>query len=400
MNTLKKKHKKYAGFSLIELLVVIAIIGTITTVVLIRYSDFDSVVLLKSLAYEVALSAREAQTLGVGVRGDGGTFDAAYGVHFTPGTEYILFEDLDGNTQYDSGEEVTVYTIGNNNSISDICAGSTCGLSTLDVSFKRPDLDAVFYTDPVVSNVETAEVRLASSLGNTQFVEILSTGQIGVSVTSTISGPAPSCTLSADPVEIPDGESTTELTWTTMHADTAVLTKSKGSPIGYVPLNGSMVVTPPTSGPTSQNVTYSLLAQRPDAETAICPVTVRVCKNPECTIICTELHRQGLMPDHIYKADQLYGATVHPLTLRGYHLWARPIVSLMRKSESFTHFVNIFAEPWSRQMAYEMGYLEEGSWTGKIFMSVGEPFSFTVGASEQAVKYARSPHLLRTLVNK
>jgi len=58
----------------------------------------------------------------------------------------------------------------------------------------------------------------------------------------------------------------------------------------------------------------------------------------------------------------------------------------MQHSESFTKFVRAIAEPWAIQMAYEMGAESEGSLLGKVLMSVGEPFSFTVGVGVAMVE--------------
>ena len=91
---IQKKSQK--GFTLVELLVSIAIFSVITTMAVFNNSQFNSSVLLTNLAYEVAISIRQAQVYGVTVRkNSAGSFDSAYGIHFdmnTP-TAYSLFED-------------------------------------------------------------------------------------------------------------------------------------------------------------------------------------------------------------------------------------------------------------------------------------------------------------------
>src|SRR3989344_3869307 len=74
------------GFTLIELLVVLSIMLVITGVFLVRNQQFNSAILLRSLSYQVALSIRQAQVFGVGVKEDGagtGNFSARDGVQFS-----------------------------------------------------------------------------------------------------------------------------------------------------------------------------------------------------------------------------------------------------------------------------------------------------------------------------
>ncbi len=100
------------------------------------------------------------------------------------------------------------------------------------------------------------------------------------------------------------------------------------------------------------------------------------------SIICTELYRQGLMAEEIYRADELFGRMVEtnfPLVKEGYLIIARPIVNAMRKSASFTVMVNKFAKPWSRQMAYMIGASDEQNLAGAVIMILGVPLCFVIG---------------------
>ncbi|RME59534.1 type II secretion system protein [Candidatus Parcubacteria bacterium] len=97
------------------------------------------------------------------------------------------------------------------------------------------------------------------------------------------------------------------------------------------------------------------------------------------TAICTELHRQGLLSDALYAADKRYAATVDPLVRKGYLLWARPVVQLMRRSPIAAKIVHFFAAPWAQEMAYEMHAVPRGSFWGKVMMAVGKPASKVLG---------------------
>jgi hypothetical protein len=105
----------------------------------------------------------------------------------------------------------------------------------------------------------------------------------------------------------------------------------------------------------------------------LCPITIT------STIICTELHRQGLMPDSWMQADQDFGHKMPAIVMNGYHAWARPVVSLMQRSHAFTMFVYAFAHPWAQEMAYLQGVEDHGSFLGILVMVVGVPFSALVG---------------------
>src|SRR5579872_625888 len=102
------------GFTLVELLVVVAVITIITAFILFSQNKFDSSTLMRSLAYSVALSIRQAQLYGVSVRADTATgatnpFAPGYGIYMSSGdlSHYYIFSDLNGNGAYDSGEALS-----------------------------------------------------------------------------------------------------------------------------------------------------------------------------------------------------------------------------------------------------------------------------------------------------
>jgi hypothetical protein len=111
------------------------------------------------------------------------------------------------------------------------------------------------------------------------------------------------------------------------------------------------------------------------------------------TVICTELHRQGLMPDEIREADERFGRMISatsPETMLGYHYWAIPIVKLMQKSRLFTKIVWAVARPWAYHMAYEMGTLEKDNLLGKVLMKIGAFISRAIGKSISAKNPGKS----------
>ena len=51
----------------------------------------------------------------------------------------------------------------------------------------------------------------------------------------------------------------------------------------------------------------------------------------------------------------------------------------MQESREFTQTVYIFAKPWTEEMAYRAGVLEQGNFWGQVIMFVGIPLCFIAG---------------------
>ena len=192
-------HNKFVsrGFTLVDLIISILIISALTAVVLARFSFFDSATILRSLAFEIATTIREAQVFSLSVRGDasGVNFDIPYGVSFTTAEpkDYELFQ---GGVTYASGDEtdmatINSYSIGRSMQISDLCvvvggsedcdSGAT-DIDRLDIWFMRPEFEAHYFIDsnPVIDplTVDSARIKLHSTL-NTGSVWIIEIGRLG-----------------------------------------------------------------------------------------------------------------------------------------------------------------------------------------------------------------------------
>jgi len=176
------------GFSLIELMVTISIVTLVTGIVMVKYTSFNNVVILKSQAYELALDIRAAQVYGVNAKGVNSLFQGAYGIYFDISSSgnknhYILFNDLNGNRKYDSGEEIgDTYTIDSRFEISQICSGISCtSANQAGIAFRRPDFDAYIVAGSAVGESQIDIV--ISSVQNSSLsrvVTVYSSGQISV----------------------------------------------------------------------------------------------------------------------------------------------------------------------------------------------------------------------------
>lgn len=180
------------GFTLIELLVVVGIITLITLLLLAKHGQFNNSVLLRSLAYDVALSVREAQTFALSVRQlDGGVFSTGYGTYFASAnpTTYILFADRNRNFRYDGeGESVEIFSVRRGYGIARFCASLASGvekcapgeLTALSITFDRPEPDAIIRSDLGNDVYTSAFLEIASPEDVRMRVDIESTGQISV----------------------------------------------------------------------------------------------------------------------------------------------------------------------------------------------------------------------------
>lgn len=170
------------GFTLVELIVSVSIVLMILAAGLLRFNSFDSAVLIRSVAYDVAFSVREAQSSSLGVVRGATDFRSAFGTSFTPGERsYALFEyrneaDPDARPEYVPGDssvsEVRTYTLPQTFTVTEICvqtsSAETCALDRLDVSFRRPEYPALFYASGYggdMANIESATVRIGSTDG-------------------------------------------------------------------------------------------------------------------------------------------------------------------------------------------------------------------------------------------
>jgi prepilin-type N-terminal cleavage/methylation domain-containing protein len=212
------KSKFLTGFTLVELLVSIAIFTIITAVIVTNQSGFGGNILISNLAYDVALSIRQAQVYGISVKGSTlscpstdpnvptSPFYCSYGVHFAaigPGTSYyVLFVDLDGNGKYNAGADngssclansecLNFFRIERGNSIKKFCTiASRCTdssvanrIDALDLIFKRPEPEPIirgYKAGLLVSSSRIATITVASPQNRTKRVSISFVGQISI----------------------------------------------------------------------------------------------------------------------------------------------------------------------------------------------------------------------------
>jgi prepilin-type N-terminal cleavage/methylation domain-containing protein len=204
----RRKPRAARGFTLVELLVTMTILMVITAIAVTGQSTFNQSQLLTDTSYTVALSAREAQTLGLSSRKFAGVQNGGYGLHFTNGTptKYIVFADISsvaatpawcpvgathpeeqkaGNCLFDSsgGETFQTYDLTRGFTISDFC-GRPIGGGALQCSSTNAllALDVTYLGTPV--QFSCAQVYIQSPTGGvTQTVRMSSLGEVSVGQT-------------------------------------------------------------------------------------------------------------------------------------------------------------------------------------------------------------------------
>lgn len=174
---------------------------------LVSNSNFGGKVLLENLAYDIALSVRQAQVYGISVQRFGtDTFSAGYGVHFdtsSPSTYWTFADALTANGLYDcptpgsntTCELVQSTSISRGFRISKICVpagtdSTTCtSVNPVDVTFRRPEPDACISIEGVAgvngslqctTTHDSVRLVLVSPRGDVTSVVMEKNGQVSV----------------------------------------------------------------------------------------------------------------------------------------------------------------------------------------------------------------------------
>jgi prepilin-type N-terminal cleavage/methylation domain-containing protein len=209
---LAPKRNLKRGFTLVELLVTISIFVILTGVVLFNQQKFNSTILLTNLAYDTALTIRQAQTYGVNIKefdsGSGSQF-VPYGVYFDKAANksFILFADIDydftnkttdgiydgkdnpeqnPNTCKNEAGCVNRYNITRGNVISEIEVTNgtvTIPMYKLNILFQRPNPDAKILAKTRTGNYgeyNAATITLMGVDGSIRKVRVQQNGLIEI----------------------------------------------------------------------------------------------------------------------------------------------------------------------------------------------------------------------------
>lgn len=103
------------------------------------------------------------------------------------------------------------------------------------------------------------------------------------------------------------------------------------------------------------------------------------------TVICTELHKQGLLSSDLYEhpAAREHFLALNPLVISGYHLWALAVVERMKSSPRLSAALLPVAKA-----RYEMVTTGKFNLLGAATIYLGQPICYILGAiANLGVKY-------------
>ena len=187
----KLNFKNESGFTILELIVSIGIFAFMTALLVARYGTFNQGVLLNNLAYDIALTIRNAQSYGLNVKSanrSSNEFQYPYGVHFNKATgsnnSFIFYADKDSDGVYVAANDLIISktNIKNGFVITDLYRNSLANsINTLDITYKRPDPNAIIKADGNVSSTyPNAQIKVVAKDGSYKYVSVSSVGQITV----------------------------------------------------------------------------------------------------------------------------------------------------------------------------------------------------------------------------
>lgn len=185
------KSKLSLGFGLIELIVSLTIVTVVTSMVIARHNVFNSAILLRNQAYEIAFVIHQAQQLAV----SGQTSDLSttqrqrYGVAFSTSASgdvnqqvVILYKDNNNNGLYDSSDtEIQANRLDTRFMVSGLTTSGT-GQDSVRIVFERPLFDAKFYQGTSNSTISgPARITIQPVRGTAQrSIVVSASGQVAV----------------------------------------------------------------------------------------------------------------------------------------------------------------------------------------------------------------------------
>lgn len=202
------KIKKNRGMTFIEMIVILSIFGTLSSVVIFNYNDFQSKIDIKNLSNDIGLKIIEAQKFSASGRIPPSpqsdtfflnpTLKSSFGIYLNPSSNnksFIFFTDLNNDKVFDgsscpgAAECLESISITKGNTISGLSvfyqgAATPTSLNNLTISFIRPNSSAnVRSTDiptNLIPNISYVQISVLSPKGATALIKVYPSGRIEI----------------------------------------------------------------------------------------------------------------------------------------------------------------------------------------------------------------------------
>jgi len=182
------------GFTLIELMVTVGIFVFMTALIMAKYNNFYSGTIFKNMAYDIAITIRQAQSYGISVKIDPvgvnvtDAFNKAYGVNFLilePDQFSLYSYKRTPLGSYDRNSLEKKYILKYTAIVDKMYVKSGnnpfAEANVLDIIFVRPNPEAIIYAKvgSITTVYEYAKITLKMG-NNTRSIEVNSAGQVSI----------------------------------------------------------------------------------------------------------------------------------------------------------------------------------------------------------------------------
>jgi hypothetical protein len=109
----------------------------------------------------------------------------------------------------------------------------------------------------------------------------------------------------------------------------------------------------------------------------------------KASVICTELNRQGWLPDELYQAGHAHFLSLSPYTVAGYRAWANGIVPILAKSPRISAHIAPIAILRYRMVTG----IDRWNLVGALTIYLGQPICYLIGRTISFVRGFRDGNL-------
>lgn len=106
-------------------------------------------------------------------------------------------------------------------------------------------------------------------------------------------------------------------------------------------------------------------------------------------VICTEMYEQRKISKRLFLSTYKAGADLSDDYLRGYHFWAVPLVTVLKKKGTVSKITFFFAERWMKHSAYTVGWAKKDNLIGYAMHKTFVPINICLGKLIRGISNAK-----------